>query len=162
MELIALSLGLAPNRFRGFFRHNTSNIRLNHYPPCPYPHLALGLGRHKDTGVLTVLAQDDVGGLEVRRKADGEWIRVKPISNSFIINVGDMIQVSNTCWLQIYFRCIHFLRYHEQPFSLYPLLLLNQIIIHIPHIYIIFYTMLCNYNYISIIIIIINKIDNLI
>ncbi|KAJ1398405.1 Oxoglutarate/iron-dependent dioxygenase [Sesbania bispinosa] len=93
MELIALSLGLVPNRFRGFFRHNTSNIRLNHYPPCPYPHLALGLGRHKDTGVLTVLAQDDVGGLEVRRKSDGEWIRVKPIFNSFIINVGDMIQV---------------------------------------------------------------------
>ncbi|OIW10166.1 hypothetical protein TanjilG_27917 [Lupinus angustifolius] len=93
MELIALSLGLAPNRFNGFFRHNTSNIRLNHYPPCPYPHLALGLGHHKDTGVLTVLSQDDVGGLEVRRKSDGEWIRVRPISNSFIINVGDMIQV---------------------------------------------------------------------
>ncbi|CAI8618371.1 unnamed protein product [Vicia faba] len=93
MELIAMSLGLEPNRFRGFFMHNTSNIRLNHYPPCPYPHLALGLGRHKDTGVLTVLAQDDVGGLQVKRKSDGEWIQVKPIFNSFIINVGDMIQV---------------------------------------------------------------------
>ncbi|MED6159696.1 hypothetical protein PIB30_044622 [Stylosanthes scabra] len=93
MELIALSLGLEANRFRGFFKHNTSNIRLNHYPPCPYPHLALGLGRHKDTGVLTVLNQDDVGGLQVRRKSDGEWITVKPIPNSFIINVGDMIQV---------------------------------------------------------------------
>ncbi|KAI4298419.1 hypothetical protein L6164_031982 [Bauhinia variegata] len=93
MEIIALSLGLAPNKFRDFFKHNTSNIRLNHYPACPYPHLALGLGRHKDTGVLTVLAQDDVGGLEVRRKSDGEWIRVKPIYNSFIINVGDMLQV---------------------------------------------------------------------
>ncbi|XP_027347633.1 protein DMR6-LIKE OXYGENASE 1-like [Abrus precatorius] len=93
MELVALSLGLERDRFRGFFRHNTSNIRLNHYPPCPYPHLALGLGHHKDTGVLTVLAQDDVGGLEVKRKSDGEWIRIKPIFNSFIINVGDMIQV---------------------------------------------------------------------
>ncbi|KAK2380514.1 protein DMR6-LIKE OXYGENASE [Trifolium repens] len=93
MELIAMSLGLVPNRFRDLFIHNTSNIRLNHYPPCPYPHLALGLGRHKDTGVLTVLAQDDVGGLQVKRKSDGEWIQVKPIFNSFIINVGDMIQV---------------------------------------------------------------------
>jgi isopenicillin N synthase-like dioxygenase len=95
MELIAMSLGLVPNRFRDLFIHNTSNIRLNHYPPCPYPHLALGLGRHKDTGVLTVLAQDDVGGLQVKRKSDGEWIQVKPIFNSFIINVGDMIQVPN-------------------------------------------------------------------
>lgn len=91
-----MSLGLVPNRFRDFFMHNTSNIRLNHYPSCPYPHLALGLGRHKDTGVLTVLAQDDVGGLQVKRKSDGEWIQVKPIFNSFIINVGDMIQVPNT------------------------------------------------------------------
>jgi len=95
MELVAMSLGLVPNKFRSYFTHNTSNIRLNHYPPCPYPHLALGLGHHKDSGVLTVLAQDEVGGLEVRRKSDGEWIRVKPIFNSFIINVGDMIQVSN-------------------------------------------------------------------
>lgn len=93
MELIAMSLGLVPNRLCDFFIHNTSNIRLNYYPPCPYPHLALGLGRHKDTGVLTVLAQDDVGGLQVKRKSDGEWIQVKPIFNSFIINVGDMIQV---------------------------------------------------------------------
>ncbi|AES95978.2 senescence-associated nodulin [Medicago truncatula] len=55
MELIAVSLGLVPNRIRDFFIHNTSNIRLNHYPPCPYTHLALGLGHHKDTDVLTVL-----------------------------------------------------------------------------------------------------------
>ena len=93
MELVALSLGLAPTRFRGFFENNTSNIRLNHYPPCPSPHLALGLGQHKDIGVLTVLAQDDVGGFEVKRKSDGEWILVKPLFNSLIINVGDTIQV---------------------------------------------------------------------
>ncbi|KAJ7967405.1 2-oxoglutarate and fe-dependent oxygenase-like protein [Quillaja saponaria] len=92
-KLMELSFGMPAKTFHGFFKHHTSNIRLNHYPPCPYPHLALGLGRHKDTGVLTMLAQDDVGGLEVKRKLDGEWIRVKPIPNSYIINVGDMIQV---------------------------------------------------------------------
>ncbi|POO03047.1 Isopenicillin N synthase [Trema orientale] len=93
MELIALSLGLPATRFNGFFKDQTSFIRLNHYPPCPIPHLALGVGRHKDAGALTVLAQDDVGGLEVKRKSDGEWIRVKPTPDAFIINVGDMIQV---------------------------------------------------------------------
>ena len=93
MELIALSLGLPANRFNGFFKDQTSFIRLNHYPPCPIPHLALGVGRHKDAGALTVLAQDEVGGLEVKRKSDGEWIRVKPTPDAFIINVGDMIQV---------------------------------------------------------------------
>ncbi|XP_075478205.1 protein LATERAL BRANCHING OXIDOREDUCTASE 1-like [Primulina tabacum] len=93
LELIALSLGLKRDRLHGFFEDQTSRIRLNYYPPCPVPHLTLGVGRHKDAGVLTVLAQDDVGGLEVKRKSDGEWIFVKPIQNAYIINVGDIIQV---------------------------------------------------------------------
>ncbi|OMP01572.1 Isopenicillin N synthase [Corchorus olitorius] len=93
MELIALSLGLPPNRFLGFFKDQTSYIRLNHYPPCPAPDLALGLGRHNDSGALTILYQDDVGGLEVKRRSDGEWIRVKPTPDALIVNVGDIIQV---------------------------------------------------------------------
>ncbi|BBH09509.1 2-oxoglutarate and Fe(II)-dependent oxygenase superfamily protein [Prunus dulcis] len=93
MGLIALSLGLPEDRFNSYFKDQTSFIRLNHYPPCPSPRLALGVGRHKDGGALTVLAQDDVGGLEVKRKTDGEWIRVKPTPNAYIINVGDVIQV---------------------------------------------------------------------
>ena len=95
MELIALSVGLEANRFNRFFEDQTTSfIRLNHYPPCPAPHLALGVGRHKDAGVLTILAQDDdVEGLEVKRKSDGKWIRVKSVPGSFIINVGDTIQV---------------------------------------------------------------------
>ncbi|KAF8013649.1 hypothetical protein BT93_I1495 [Corymbia citriodora subsp. variegata] len=93
MGLIAQSLGLPSNRFEEFYKDHTSFVRLNHYPPCPAPHLALGVGRHKDSGALTILAQDDVGGLEVKRKSDGEWVLVKPIPDSFIINVGDIIQV---------------------------------------------------------------------
>ncbi|XP_030522744.1 jasmonate-induced oxygenase 2-like [Rhodamnia argentea] len=93
MGLIARSLGLPTNRFDEFFEDQTSLVRLNHYPPCPAPHLALGVGRHKDSGALTILAQDEVGGLEVKRKSDGEWVQVKPIPNAFVINVGDVIQV---------------------------------------------------------------------
>ncbi|KAJ6896497.1 2-oxoglutarate-dependent dioxygenase [Populus alba x Populus x berolinensis] len=93
MELIALSLGLPKDKFHGFFKEQTSCIRLNHYPPCPVPDLALGVGRHKDAMALTILAQDDVGGLEVKRKTDGEWLWVKPTPNAYIINVGDIIQV---------------------------------------------------------------------
>ena len=69
-------------------------MRANHYPPCPTPELALGVGRHKDAGALTILAQDDVGGLEVKQKTDGEWVRVKPTPDAYIINVGDIIQVT--------------------------------------------------------------------
>ncbi|XP_061376322.1 flavonol synthase/flavanone 3-hydroxylase-like [Gastrolobium bilobum] len=93
MELIAMSLGLPPKRFHGFFKDQTSWIRLNYYPPCPFRDIVLGCGRHKDTGVLTVLAQDEVSGLEVKRKSDGEWVRVNPTPNAYIINLGDIMQV---------------------------------------------------------------------
>ena len=68
-------------------------LRANYYPTCPHPGLALGVNRHKDQGALTVLVQDEVGGLEVRRK-DGEWIGIQPRRDAFVINVGDMFQVS--------------------------------------------------------------------
>ncbi|KAL6012515.1 hypothetical protein ACLOJK_003004 [Asimina triloba] len=93
LELISLSLNLPAKRLTEYFKDQSSRLRLNHYPPCPSPDLALGVGRHKDGGALTVLAQDDVGGLNVKRKADGQWVRVKPIPNSYVINVGDIIQV---------------------------------------------------------------------
>ncbi|KAK4258717.1 hypothetical protein QN277_005135 [Acacia crassicarpa] len=95
MELIALSLGLPAERFHGYFEEKQLSIlRLNYYPPCPFPHLALGVGRHKDSGALTLLAQDDeVAGLEVKRKSDGEWIPVKPVPRAIVVNVGDIIQV---------------------------------------------------------------------
>ncbi|CAA3017289.1 DMR6-LIKE OXYGENASE 2-like [Olea europaea subsp. europaea] len=93
LELISLSLGLPAEKLNGFFKNQTSFMRLNYYPVCPVPHLALGVGRHKDSGALTVLSQDDVGGLEVKRKTDGEWVLVRPTPNAYIINVGDVIQV---------------------------------------------------------------------
>jgi isopenicillin N synthase-like dioxygenase len=104
MELIALSLGLPPKRFHDFFKDETSWIRLNHYPPCPNPDIVLGCGRHKDSGALTVLAQDEVSGLEVRRKSDGEWVLVNPLPNAYIINVGDVIQVLYTLSIPFYKR----------------------------------------------------------
>ncbi|KAG5063032.1 hypothetical protein JHK85_004215 [Glycine max] len=108
LELIALSLGIEANRFEEFFiKNQTSSIRLNHYPPCPYPGLALGVGRHKDPGALTILAQDEVGGLEVKRKADQEWIGVKPTLDAYIINVGDIIQVwSNDAYESVEHRVV--------------------------------------------------------
>ncbi|KAM3220184.1 protein DMR6-LIKE OXYGENASE 2 [Capsicum chacoense] len=93
LELIALSLGLSSKRLSGYFKDQTTFMRLNYYPLCPVRHLALGVGRHKDSLALTVLAQDDVGGLEVKRKTDGEWIQVKPTPDAYIVNVGDIIQV---------------------------------------------------------------------
>ena len=94
LELIALSLGLESKRLNRYYeKQQTSFVRFNHYPPCPWPNLALGVGAHMDPGAITILAQDEVGGLQVRRKSDQQWIGVKPIPQAFIINIGDLLQV---------------------------------------------------------------------
>ena len=67
-------------------------LRLLHYPPMPpqSPEDLYGSAPHKDFGCLTLLAQDDVGGLQVQTPA-GQWVDAPPIENAFIVNVGDML-----------------------------------------------------------------------
>lgn len=65
LGIISLSLGLPFAHFHPSFEDNISFLRLNYYSKCPVPDLALGVGRHKDSGALTVLVQDEVGGLQV-------------------------------------------------------------------------------------------------
>ncbi|KAE8667859.1 2-oxoglutarate (2OG) and Fe(II)-dependent oxygenase superfamily protein [Hibiscus syriacus] len=80
--------------FNSYFEDHTSMIRFNHYPPCPCPELALGVGQHKDAGALTIIVQDDVGGLQVKRKSYGVWVPVKSTPNAFFVNVGYTVQVT--------------------------------------------------------------------
>ena len=67
-------------------------LRLLHYPPQPpqAPDDLYGSAPHKDFGCLTLLAQDDVGGLQVQTPA-GHWVDVPPRDDAFVVNVGDML-----------------------------------------------------------------------
>lgn len=67
--------------------------RLLHYPPQSgyVSKDIIGIGAHTDYGNLTILSQDDVGGLQVMNR-DGEWVEGTPIRGTFIINIGDLIQ----------------------------------------------------------------------
>ena len=69
-------------------------ININYYPICPNPELTVGVGRHSDVSTLTVLLQDDIGGLYVRDLHDDDsWIHVPPVKGSIVINVGDALQI---------------------------------------------------------------------
>jgi feruloyl-CoA ortho-hydroxylase len=70
----------------------SKRINLNYYPICPNPELTVGVGRHSDVSTLTILLQDDIGGLYVRGNNDS-WIHVSPISGSLVINIGDALQI---------------------------------------------------------------------
>ncbi len=86
---------------REFGPGHTSFLRLNHYPVGDLltddeAAAATGLGdmalqHHTDAGALTVLLQDDVGGLQVAHA--GGWVDVKPTPGALVVNTGDMMQV---------------------------------------------------------------------
>ena len=67
-------------------------LRLLHYPPQPpmAPEDLYGSAPHKDFGCLTLLAQDDVGGLQVQTPS-GNWVDAPPMEDAFVVNVGDML-----------------------------------------------------------------------
>lgn len=92
MTGLALSLDLPENHFAGFCMAPMSNLRLIHYPPQPANPLPneKGCGAHTDWGALTLLMQDDVGGLQVWDEAAG-WVDAPPLPDSYIVNLGDMI-----------------------------------------------------------------------
>lgn len=70
----------------------TTWLRLLHYPPQDpqSPADEFGSAPHTDFGAITILAQDDVGGLSVKT-SDGEWVDVPPMPGSYVLNVGDML-----------------------------------------------------------------------
>lgn len=92
--LMSQSLGLEKGYLHKRLGDNpTLEAHSNHYPPCPDPELTMGLPVHTDfRRVITILKQSGANGLQVMTK-DGKWVTVDPLSNAFIINIGDQLQV---------------------------------------------------------------------
>ncbi|KAJ8769424.1 hypothetical protein K2173_002914 [Erythroxylum novogranatense] len=106
MKVLSINLGLPEDRLQNAFGGENIGacLRVNFYPKCPQPDVALGLSSHSDPGGLTLLLPDDhVTGLQVRK--DDNWITVKPASHAFIVNIGDQIQVlSNAIYRSVEHR----------------------------------------------------------
>jgi len=87
---IALSLGLNADYFYSRYTKNPLILfRIFHYPAQKTTGEQWGVGEHTDYGLLTILKQDGVGGLQV--KSGGEWMDAPPVPNTFVCNIGDML-----------------------------------------------------------------------
>jgi len=94
LECIAYGLDKNPEVFREKYTKPLGRGQLVYYPPISADDLACNsysAAPHTDFGVLTILLQDSLGGLQVRHQ-NGEWIDVPPIEGSFICNIGDLLE----------------------------------------------------------------------
>jgi isopenicillin N synthase-like dioxygenase len=92
MHAFALALELPEDFFDKDLDLPMATLGPLHYPPQrgQISETQIGAGAHTDFGCLTILAQDPVGGLQVRNAA-GEWVDAPYIEDSFVVNIGDMM-----------------------------------------------------------------------
>lgn len=91
LSAISESLGLPSEYINEVYGEYSQYMAYNFYPACPNPEQTLGLPGHSDPGGLTLLMQDDVGGLQVLH--EDHWVVVRPVPNTLVINLGDQLQV---------------------------------------------------------------------
>lgn len=105
LEAISESLGLKRDHIDKTLNKHGQHMALNYYPPCPQPDLTYGLPGHTDPNLITILLQDDVPGLQVMK--NGKWVAVNPIPYTFMINIGDQMQViSNDRYKSVLHRAV--------------------------------------------------------
>ncbi|KAK5784008.1 hyoscyamine 6-dioxygenase-like [Gossypium arboreum] len=90
LEFICEGLGLSADYFSNDLTQ-VPKIMINHYPPCPAPSLTLGLSKHCDPTIITILLQGQINGLQVFK--DGRWIGVQPLPHALVVNIGYLLQI---------------------------------------------------------------------
>ncbi|WOL09883.1 hypothetical protein Cni_G18636 [Canna indica] len=104
-ELLSEALGLNPKYLEDMDCKQGLILLCHYYPPCPEPDIAIGTSKHSDSGFLTVLLQDHIGGLQVLHQ--DKWVEVLPIPGALVINIGDLLQmISNDKFRSVEHRVV--------------------------------------------------------
>ncbi|CAK7327237.1 unnamed protein product [Dovyalis caffra] len=90
-ELLSEALGLKPDYLKSIECNKGRTLVCHYYPACPEPELAMGVTKHTDNTFLTILTEDQTGGLQVLH--DNQWADVQPIAGSLVVNIGDLLQI---------------------------------------------------------------------
>eukprot|EP00262_Sarcandra_glabra_P015923 TRINITY_DN5021_c0_g1_i1.p1 TRINITY_DN5021_c0_g1~~TRINITY_DN5021_c0_g1_i1.p1 ORF type:complete len:336 (+),score=37.15 TRINITY_DN5021_c0_g1_i1:76-1083(+) len=93
MRDFSLGLGLDGNAVKEALGGDTLEylLKINYYPPCPRPDLALGVVAHTDMSAVTILVPNEVAGLQVFK--DDHWFDAKYIPNALVVHIGDQLEI---------------------------------------------------------------------
>ncbi|KAI3504112.1 hypothetical protein L1887_32656 [Cichorium endivia] len=91
LKLMSEALGLESNHLLDMGCAEGLSVASHYYPPCPQPELTIGTYEHTDAGFITILQQDQIGGLKVFY--NNEWADVPTIPGAFVVNGGDLLQL---------------------------------------------------------------------
>lgn len=92
LGLLSEGLGLERNKLKDLTCLDGRMMVNHYYPYCPQPDLTVGITSHTDPGVVTVLVQNEVGGLQVKN-GENDWVDVEPVPGALVINIGDILQI---------------------------------------------------------------------
>ncbi|KAL7917019.1 hypothetical protein ACQKWADRAFT_307820 [Trichoderma austrokoningii] len=94
MRAMAMSLGYDADYFQEFCTDPMCFYKLLCYPPQPSGAHAidLGMGAHRDFGVITLLLQSDIAGLEIWDEEVKDWYPVPPVKGAYVVNVGNLFE----------------------------------------------------------------------
>ncbi|CAN1312008.1 1-aminocyclopropane-1-carboxylate oxidase homolog 1 [Linum perenne] len=98
-ELLSEALGLDKNHLKDIDCMEGFGLGCHYCPPCPQPELAIGVVPHADMSFLTIILQDQIGGLQVLHRGSlqvlhrGSWIDVPFVPGGMVVNTGDMFQL---------------------------------------------------------------------
>ncbi|KAJ4764908.1 Flavonol synthase [Rhynchospora pubera] len=104
-EYLSTGLGLEKNVLKEASGGDNMKmlLKINYYPPCPRPDLALGVAAHTDMSTFTLLVPNDVPGLQVLK--DDHWVDAKYIPNATIVHIGDQFEIlSNGKYKSVWHR----------------------------------------------------------
>ncbi|KAL5542792.1 hypothetical protein UlMin_010502 [Ulmus minor] len=90
-ELLSQALGLNPSHLKDMACTEGILLFGHYYPACPEPELAAATSKHTDGSYITVLLQDQIGGLQALH--EDQWIDVPPVHGALVVNIGDLLQL---------------------------------------------------------------------
>ncbi|CAN1158895.1 1-aminocyclopropane-1-carboxylate oxidase homolog 1 [Linum perenne] len=106
LELLSEGLGLGSSYLKQEMECGKGiHMICNYYPQCPEPELTLGGSQHCDNDFITVLLQDQIGGLQVLHQ--DQWVDVPPLPGALVVNIGDLLQlISNDKYVSVDHRIL--------------------------------------------------------